>query len=107
MQCPILRELTALIEHDKEPWARKMSHVLNFVGRGSKDDIKIRRYKWRFLLRCIDLKTPDVPFTNNQAKQDIRMMKVKQKISGRFRTVEGAHAFDTIRSFTSTMRNLI
>lgn len=50
------------------------------------------------------LSDPHVPFTNNLAEQDLRMMKVKMKISGGFRTLQGAKTFCTIRSFTSTCR---
>jgi transposase len=46
----------------------------------------------------------DVPFTNNLAEQDVRMTKVKMKISGAFRTWAGAKDFALLRSIVSTAR---
>jgi transposase len=58
-------------------------------------------HKEKILRFLTDLR---VPFENNQAERDIRMMKLQQKISGTFRTTRGAEAFCRIRAYISTIR---
>jgi len=50
------------------------------------------------------LHNPAVPFTNNEAERDVRMMKLRQKISGGFRTQQGAENFATLRTLIGTAR---
>lgn len=47
-----------------------------------------------------------VPFTNNQAERDLRVAKVKQKVSNCFRRVSGANAYARIAGFISTIRKM-
>ena len=44
----------------------------------------------------------EVPFTNNLSEQSLRMVKVKQKVSGGFRTFDGAKDFLAVRSYTAS-----
>ena len=63
--------------------------------------IRLRDRKSDVLRFLID---PTVPFTNNLAEQDGRMMKLRQKISGGFRSALGAEDFAVIRTLISTAR---
>lgn len=156
-----LRELKALVEIEKEDWARLMQRLLRrachaanlarergiplklglvacierrydaivaaglafheaqppLARAGAKQGGKTRgraarrtghNLLLRFLTRRSDtlrfLRNPAVPFTNNEAERDVRMMKLRMKISGGFRSPEGAADFATIRSFLSTAR---
>jgi len=74
---------------------------------------RVKRSKARNLLeRLINfeddvlrfMENPDVPFTNNQGENDIRMTKVQQKISGCFRSKEGSEIFCRVRGYLSTCR---
>ena len=157
-----LRELAALVEIEKEDWARDLQRLLRrachaanlarergdaldasrprlvarlerrydailakglafheaqaplaaAAGARRRRGRKPRRTGHNLIRRLIERKADTlrflhdaaVPFTNNQAEHDGRMMKVKMKISGGFRCQDGAADFATIRSFISTAK---
>ena len=86
--------------------AKGRRHHPRLQGRGkqSKAANLLNRLQDYDLCVLAFLYDPHVPFTNNGGERDIRMEKVRQKISGCFRTLRGARVFARNRSYISTCR---
>lgn len=78
----------------KKRGRKKKTRAQNLIER-------CRTYRTEILRFMTDFR---VPFTNNLAERDIRMVKVQQKISGSFRSVEGVANFCRVRGYISTVK---
>lgn len=97
-----------LASHEKQPPLARAATKCGGKTRGRAPRRTGHNLLLRFLNRRDDtlrfLRDPTIPFTNNEAERDVRMMKLRMKISGGFRSPEGADDFAIIRGFLSTAR---
>ena len=94
----ILTQWNALTKQ-KEAQRKKRKH--KYKAEAENLGKRLAEYKDQHLLFLIDFR---VPFDNNQAERDIRPVKTKLKVSGGFRSQDGAVAYARVRSFISTLR---
>jgi len=103
------------VRHPPPPRARRELSVQTIIAMGHEEHParEGKRSKAHNLLVRLERYEPDVlrfahdfrvPFGNHQAEQDIRMVKLQQKISGCWRTPKGAERFLTVRSYITTAR---
>lgn len=84
------------------PENKKRININGKIGQSYPRQVLNRLVEYRDWV-LLFLYDPNVPFTNNQAEREIRMLKVQQKVSGYFKTLQGAQDYCRIRSYVLTM----
>ena len=104
----LLRELTEIDEnHPEQKWASAFIDLLLEMKKAKDKAVEkgkdsLSYYHYHKFDICLFIDNFNVPFDNNQAERDLRMIKVKTKVSGCFRTEEGARDYLKIMFYVGT-----
>ena len=110
LTCPTILRMSdeEIVGLEKEYREIVVRGYIETGGQAPKKKTTSRNLWERFLLRQHQvlrfMHDPTVPFDNNLAERDIRMVKVKQKVSGCFRSRAGANHYARIRAYISTAK---
>lgn len=95
-----LRKIKVLKTKMKNLLGESLTHLNEEFDKFKRGILKVRDYLFTFLTN------PDVPYDNNSSERGVRKIKIKQKVSGCFRTNSGADDFAKLHSITETaMKN--
>lgn len=103
----IIEEFSNRYSEILKSWRKDLNHRMSKVKNidGLKEEInllnRLEEYKENHILFIKDF---EAPFDNNSAERSLRMIKLKTKVSGGFKTESGAKTFAKIRSFISTIK---